>query len=63
MSIMGTIVGISDDLKRVTIEMTENGTPLGWIEYTPEQVDHFIKNLEKFKGLIKVDKDTLKHGV
>lgn len=63
MNVMGTVVGISDDLQRVSIALLEDGKELGWVEFTPEQVDHFVKNLEKFKGLIRIDKAGLKHGV
>ena len=63
MAVMGTVVGISDDLQRVSIELLQDGKPLGWIEFTPEEIDNFVKNLEKFKGLVRIDKAGLKHAV
>lgn len=61
--IMASVVGLTDDFKMVTVELIKNGEPLGWIAYTPEQLDHHIRALEKYKSLIRIDQARLKPAV
>ena len=52
MSTMSMFVGLTDDLQRVSIALAENGKQLGWIEFTSEQCDHFIRQVEKYRHLL-----------
>lgn len=57
------ICGITDDLARVIFTIVKGGEAQGWAVFTPEQCDHFIVQLEKYNGLIKISKSSLKPGV
>lgn len=51
--VMGAVVGITDDLQCVTVELLKNGEALGWVAFSPEQVDQHVANLLKYKGLLR----------
>jgi hypothetical protein len=50
---MNLIVSINDDLDKVSVELTMDGLPLGHIFLHESGVDQTIKNLQKFKSLLK----------
>ena len=53
MADMRLFVTISDDLTKVVVELHMDGNALGHIFLDEAGVEHPIKNLQKFRGLLK----------
>lgn len=52
MARMNLVVGISDDLNSVSIEMLMDGNPLGYIYLDRDGVDQHIRSLQKYKQFL-----------
>jgi hypothetical protein len=51
--IIAAHIGITDDLQKVSISILQNGKQLAWIEMDGEQCDHFLKQVTKYRELLK----------
>jgi hypothetical protein len=49
-------VGVTDDLKRVSLTLAKNGETLGWIELDQVGCQNVVHNIEKYAALLKPDK-------
>ncbi len=52
MSAMSMNVGVTRDRERVTIALLEDGKQLGWIEFTGEQCDDFMKLVAQYRAML-----------